>query len=113
MMAEKTIALTESILLPLLPSILQYKGSITTAALTDMNSYTQTGLYFMDAQGATDVANAPQEMKFAGLLIVIDIPSRMVCQTFIPAWSPFSLFFRSRWYGEWKEWLKVATVQCS
>lgn len=111
-MAE-TIGLTESILLPLLPSILQHKGNITAAALTDMNSYTQTGLYFMDAQGATDVANAPQGVKFAGLLIVIDIPSRMVCQTYIPAWGPSSLFFRSRWYGTWKNWLKVATVQCT
>lgn len=109
-MAE-TMNLTEGILLSVLQSILQYKGNITTAALTDMNSYTQTGLYFIDAQGATDVANAPQGVKFAGLLIVIDIPSRMVCQTYIPAWGPSSLFFRSRWYGTWKEWLKVAAVQ--
>lgn len=112
-MAEKTIALTESILLPLLPSILQFKENIVTAALTDMNSYTQTGLYFMDAQGATDVANAPQGMRYAGLLIVINIPPRMVYQTFIPAWGPSSLFFRTRWYGIWKEWLKVTTVQCT
>lgn len=111
-MAETTV-LTESILLSLLPSILQFKTNITSAQLTDMNSYTQTGLYFMDAQGATDVANAPNGMCYAGLLIVMNLPPWMVYQAFIPAWGPHSLFFRSRWYGTWKEWLKVATVQCS
>lgn len=105
-MNDRTMLMTESILLSHLPNALVKRGAVTAGS--DLNDYTQTGFYMMDIKSGETVKNLPPERPKNGLLIVLN--HFCLVQIIIPGYSGDSILFRIRWYNlAFRDWREIAT----
>ena len=107
-MNDRTMLMTESILLSHLPNALVKRGTVTAGS--DLNDYTQTGSYMMDIKSGETVENLPPERPKNGLLIVLN--HFCLVQIIIPGYSGGSILYRIRWYSlDFHGWREIATSE--
>ena len=105
MSMSKSMELTESILLSLLPNVLTKKGNVTSGS--NLDDYIETGFYLMTG---ADVENLPAGFPKNGLLIVLN--HSCLVQIVIPGYSGGSIIYRIRWYKEnFRNWYEIATTK--
>ncbi|WP_304648755.1 pyocin knob domain-containing protein [uncultured Duncaniella sp.] len=102
-MNDRTMLMTESILLSHLPNVLTKRG--TVAAGSNLNTVTQPGCYLI---ANSDIENLPPGMpKYATLAV---LPGYYLMHMIVPTQSP-CLFIRLRTNEEkdtWTKWIKFS-----
>ena len=79
------------------------RGGVTSGA--DYNSFTQSGVYYVSYDSASDVKNAPTTSYKYGTLVVLD-GGVYLAQLFVPDSSTARMYVRSHQHSKntWTKW---------